>query len=619
VVADRAVAGLDVRSLGGDGDLGAMRGVGVAAAPDGLVWLIDERGLPTASALERHRVHDRAAHPVVMGPCPLPSGHPDVRDDAWWSADRDLGLGETGVVLEARDCSFANASAPAALLQGHPFPTGYGPWGIGDVEAGLALLDDGVAIAFDGSAGIDALAPGRRDRRAEGADRGRFLARHPHRHRAVLRTAPGRVERALRRTIAARGGQLAVPVLGTGATTLRALTAVPGAGRIAPRLRELAALCDLYSGVARVAAGPGGSAVRQGVGESLAAATAPKGRTARWWRERVADPARMLVLPLRIHHVSGPRRVEHGRHELLAVTVVRNGTFYLRPFLEHHRRLGVSHFVVLDNGSTDGTVEHLRAQPDVTLLRTGVPYRTYENLLKRYLVRVHSKDRWNVFVDIDELFDYPDSDRLDVAGLLGYLDHHGCTAMVVQMLDMFPAGPLAATPTDAGDDLDAVFPYFDVSDISKRPYEFDTDPASTLRSHRGGIRRTVFGSENGLTKAALTLVDDEIETFVGWHHARRATFADVTGVLRHYPFNRDFHEKAEEAARTGRYGLGASHEYRAYWAVLADDAGLSLCRGPATRYDGVEQLVALDFLQVSDRYRRWVDEHGTPRRSPPPR
>ena len=32
--------------------------------------------------------------------------------------------------------------------------------------------------------------------------------------------------------------------------------------------------------------------------------------------------------------------------------------------------------------------------------------------------------------------------------------------------------------------------------------------------HRGGVRRTVFGTSNGLTKAALVLMDGNVKPFV---------------------------------------------------------------------------------------------------------
>ena len=60
--------------------------------------------------------------------------------------------------------------------------------------------------------------------------------------------------------------------------------------------------------------------------------------------------------------------------------------------------------------------------------------------------------------------------------------------------------------------------------------------------HWDGIRRQVFGTSNGLTKAALTRPDGRFATFVDWHHTTPRV-ADVTALLVHYPFANGFHEK----------------------------------------------------------------------------
>src|SRR5262249_27834079 len=127
---------------------------------------------------------------------------------------------------------------------------------------------------------------------------------------------------------------------------------------------------------------------------------------------------RPLVLRLRVRHVHGPRTIAYGQDELLVLCVVRNGALHVKSFLEHHLALGAAHVVLLDNGSTDPTIDLARAYDRVTILRTTCPYRTYETILKRYLVDRFSKDRWNLFVDIDERFDYLYSDVIDVRGLL---------------------------------------------------------------------------------------------------------------------------------------------------------------------------------------------------------
>jgi len=52
---------------------------------------------------------------------------------------------------------------------------------------------------------------------------------------------------------------------------------------------------------------------------------------------------------------------------ILAVSTVRNEIVRLPYFLAHHRKLGVGHFLFVDNGSDDGTIEFLGKQPDVSL------------------------------------------------------------------------------------------------------------------------------------------------------------------------------------------------------------------------------------------------------------
>ena len=52
---------------------------------------------------------------------------------------------------------------------------------------------------------------------------------------------------------------------------------------------------------------------------------------------------------------------------ILLFVTVRNERVRLPYFLEYYRKLGVDHFVVIDNGSDDGSREYLAAQPDLSL------------------------------------------------------------------------------------------------------------------------------------------------------------------------------------------------------------------------------------------------------------
>jgi hypothetical protein len=325
------------------------------------------------------------------------------------------------------------------------------------------------------------------------------------------------------------------------------------------------------------------------------------------WEGRGRD----IVVRVSTRHISGPRRISRAADDLLVITTVRDGAGFVAPFLAHHRRLGLRHFVFLDNGSTDGTVERLCGEPGVTVLRCTLSFRDFQSSMRRYLVKRFSRDRWNVVVDIDELFDFPGSDRVPPADFLAYLDQHDFQAAVVQMLDLFPADPLVEGAHN--DDWTETHRMFDLSAVRRTRYPFTDDPAFPISMHWGGIRRQVFETNNGLTKAALTRPDGQFAIFVGWHHTHGARLADVSAVLLHYPFACGFHEKVRSANERPRHGLVAQEEYRAYGRVTAAKPVLAFASETACEYAGTDQLVAEGFLHVSERYKAWLDTRGTDR------
>src|SRR5262245_55903366 len=96
---------------------------------------------------------------------------------------------------------------------------------------------------------------------------------------------------------------------------------------------------------------------------------------------------RPFILRMSVRHLHGPRKIAYTMDELIALCVVRNGALHVRSFIEHHQALGVKHIVLLDNGSTDQTVELARTYERVTMLKARRPYRKYEIVMNRYLMR----------------------------------------------------------------------------------------------------------------------------------------------------------------------------------------------------------------------------------------
>ena len=176
------------------------------------------------------------------------------------------------------------------------------------------------------------------------------------------------------------------------------------------------------------------------------------------------------------------------------------------------------------------------------------------------------------------------------------------------MLDLFSDVPLGDTPM-VTDDLVSTFPFFDISEVTKQPYEYDPDPASSLRSHRGGIRRAVFGTDNALTKAVLVRPEPGMDIFVEWHHVRPGASGRRDRRAAALPFHteRSSQRRRKRCAPTAtawRPGTSIGPTTRPSPA----NRQLTLYRPTAQRYLGPRQLVELGFLHMSERYRRLLEE-----------
>lgn len=94
---------------------------------------------------------------------------------------------------------------------------------------------------------------------------------------------------------------------------------------------------------------------------------------------------------------------------ILAFVTIRNEGVRLPYFLTHHRKLGVEHFLIVDNDSDDGSRDWLAGQADVSLWVTGHGYKQARFGLDwlTWLQRRHGHGHWCLTLDADEIMVYP--------------------------------------------------------------------------------------------------------------------------------------------------------------------------------------------------------------------
>ncbi|GJD52774.1 hypothetical protein OPKNFCMD_5541 [Methylobacterium crusticola] len=164
-----------------------------------------------------------------------------------------------------------------------------------------------------------------------------------------------------------------------------------------------------------------------------------------------------------------PIRIAPG--EVPVVSPVRNEIGLLPHFLRHYRGLGVTTFLFIDNGSTDGSLEYLRAQPDCHLFQCLDSYReaAYGMAWVNRVLAEHCEDRWSVVVDCDELLVYGECESVDLATFCAGVQAKGFDTVAGAMIDMYPGGSFLASTLAPDDDLTEVMGYFD-SEYLFRPW-----------------------------------------------------------------------------------------------------------------------------------------------------
>jgi glycosyltransferase involved in cell wall biosynthesis len=281
-----------------------------------------------------------------------------------------------------------------------------------------------------------------------------------------------------------------------------------------------------------------------------------------------------------------------GPGDIVVVVPVKDERKYLSAFLRHYRALGASRFAIVDDGSTDGTVEYLRDQPDVDLWTSSVRYAQARRsvLWREWLFAHYGLDRWYLNVDIDEFLVYDRCGEKPVTELAAHLASRGLFRLPSPMLDLYPAQPSAAVFDGDG------MPWEVADRFDGRGYEIER--ASFGISIKGGARRRRFGLSNQLIKYPLIFWDADCSLSAGIHKPRpfNRNFGPVAGVLLHFKFFSDTEAKAQAAMSDGQYYSGAA-EYRVVAEAFAGEPDLRLQDDAVSvRYEGPGQLAELGFM-----------------------
>lgn len=325
---------------------------------------------------------------------------------------------------------------------------------------------------------------------------------------------------------------------------------------------------------------------------------------------RFTEPRRQARFRRAIRHLHGPQVLEVAPDDVVLLAPVQNGAYYLDAFFDHYRAMGVGHFVFLDNGSTDDTLDRIRAEPGTTIDQCLLPFGPYEDLMRGYLADTYGQNRWCLFVDMDEILDFEGRQSGGIQALTRYMTAQGHTAMMAQMLEMFPKAPLSEVADLPFDAVLEAFRYYDISTLTRYDYHAPDHPLADLLVDNqttnpnlaflfGGVRGKVFGEECCLTKHPLVFNGPDVRVAPHPHLSCGVRCSDISVVLKHYKFAND--PSARDAASLAQGTLAhGEDEKRASRMASAPD--LSLFSLDARPWNRVELLRRAGFLHGSAAY-----------------
>jgi hypothetical protein len=290
--------------------------------------------------------------------------------------------------------------------------------------------------------------------------------------------------------------------------------------------------------------------------------------------------------------------------DILVFSTFRNEDVRLPYFLRYYRDLGVNHFIMVDNGSTDGGAEYLAAQTDVSLWHTDSSYKSARFGVDwlNWLQMKHGTGHWCLVVDPDELLVYPFCDTRPLRALTDWLDASSIKSFGAMLLDMYPKGRIDQTPYPKNEDPIAIASWFDPGN-----YTIERNRKFGNLWIQGGPRARMFFADRPELAPALNKIPlvkwDKGYTYVSSTHnllprGLNLVYDEwggekVSGVLLHTKFLDTFTTKAQEELERKQH-YGASKEYKAYAARLSDNPDL-WCRW-SEKYINWRQLEILGLM-----------------------
>ena len=295
-------------------------------------------------------------------------------------------------------------------------------------------------------------------------------------------------------------------------------------------------------------------------------------------------------------------------NDILVFSTCRNERPRLSFFLDYYRRMGVGHFLFVENDSSDGTREFLEVQQDCSVWTTRASYRdsNFGVHWLNALAQCYGAKHWCLTLDPDEFLVFPYCDTRALRDLLDFFDAEGKESLYTLLIDMYPRGAVEDAKYCDGMDPIEVACWFDPAG-----YFQEKMPENHDWWVRGGVRRRVFFTDEpwnapALNKTPLVKWKKHFLYLSSTHtvnpkRLNEPNFKDSlapTGCLLHFKYLSLLQDKVQEEMLRKQHYAG-SREYKRYAELF--EKKTNLWSEGSVQFKGWRQLVDLGLMNVG----RW--------------
>lgn len=273
--------------------------------------------------------------------------------------------------------------------------------------------------------------------------------------------------------------------------------------------------------------------------------------------------------------------------------VVKDDLERIKMSYEHHKGIGVKYFVYIDNGSTDGTLEWLLQQENVSVYQTLDSFIMWAKVAWiSKVIQHYGFDRWYLIVDSDELFVYPDCETKPIQEYISFLERKEITRDFSFMLDMYGTGKLF----ESGDEKSTIrqkYCYFDGDSYKK-------ENCLHYQKIMGGPRQRLFARAGSMEmlQNKYPLVFFKRGEVYRYHYVspyKQNFGTECTSALLHYKFLDGDYEKYVKIAKDGNYANG-SRLYKDIVKEMEENESLSFFAKDSIRYSSSVDLLKHELI-----------------------